>query len=178
VNILNEQAHHADTADTAGTTSAHTKSPAPVPLVEDPNPQHIRILLAEDHPVNMKVAKAVLSKLGHHDITTAKDGTDALAKVALEKTGLHAFDIVLMDVHMPVMGGVECVRQLREKYPDCKTPIVAVTADAIEESRQECLGVGFTGYLTKPFRIEQIEQAIKEFTSPLYNHSLQKDGSN
>jgi PAS domain S-box-containing protein len=178
VNIFNEHAHHADTADTAGTTSAHTKSPAPVPLVEDPNPRHIRILLAEDHPVNMKVAKAVLSKLGHHDITTAKDGTDALAKVALEKTGLHAFDIVLMDVHMPVMGGVECVRQLREKYPDCKTPIVAVTADAIEESRQECLAVGFTGYLTKPFRIEQIEQAIKEFTSPLYNHSLQKDGSN
>jgi CheY-like chemotaxis protein len=174
VNIFNEQTHHADTADAAGTTSARTTSPAPVPLVvEDPNPRHIRILVAEDHPVNMKVAKAVLSKLGHHDITTAKDGTDALAKVALEKNGLNAFDIVLMDVHMPVMGGIECVRQLREKYPDSKVPIVAVTADAIEESRKECLGVGFTGYLTKPFRIEQIEQAIKEFTSPMYSHELQ-----
>ena len=174
VNIFNEQAHHADTADAAGTTSARITSPAPAPLVvEDPNPRHIRILVAEDHPVNMKVAKAVLSKLGHHDITTAKDGTDALAKVALEKNGLNAFDIVLMDVHMPVMGGIECVRQLREKYPDSKVPIVAVTADAIEESRKECLGVGFTGYLTKPFRIEQIEQAIKEFTSPMYSHELQ-----
>lgn len=178
VSIFQEQTHHADMADTAGTRAGQTKSPAPLPVVEDPNPQHIRILLAEDHPVNMKVARAVLSKLGHHEITCAKDGIEALAKVELEPLGLSAFDIVLMDVHMPVMGGMECVRQLRAKYPDSKTPIVAVTADAIEESRQRCIGVGFTAYLTKPFRIEQIEQTIKEYTSPLYNEQLQTDGSN
>lgn len=113
--------------------------------------------------MNMKVAKAVLSRLGHSDVTAAKDGSDALAKVQADPAGLDAFDIVLMDLHMPIMGGIECTQQLRKLYPDCKVPIIAVTADAIEESRQECLDAGFDSYLTKPFRIEQIQKAIRTF---------------
>jgi signal transduction histidine kinase/DNA-binding response OmpR family regulator len=169
VTVLDEKTHHADATDVACTAhSARVESTTPRLDIRDQSEENeeqpgrnIRILIAEDHPVNMKVAKAVLSRLGHTDVVSAKDGTEALAKVQNEASGIDAFDLILMDVHMPVMGGVECVRRLREAYPNSKVPIVAVTADAIEESRQECLGVGFTAYLTKPFRIEQIADAIK-----------------
>jgi CheY-like chemotaxis protein len=164
--VLDEKAHHADAADTARTDSPTRASGCTrrkVDFEDGVSGQHLRILLAEDHPVNMKVAKAVLSRLGHSDVTAAKDGADALAKVQADPAGLDAFDIVLMDLHMPIMGGIECTQQLRKLYPDCKVPIIAVTADAIEESRQECFDAGFDSYLTKPFRIEQIQKAIRTF---------------
>ena len=164
--VLDEKAHHADAADTARTDSPTRASGCTrrkVDFEDGVSGQHLRILLAEDHPVNMKVAKAVLSRLGHSDVTGAKDGADALAKVQADPAGLDAFDIVLMDLHMPIMGGIECTQQLRKLYPDCKVPIIAVTADAIEESRQECFDAGFDSYLTKPFRIEQIQKAIRTF---------------
>lgn len=169
--VLDEKAHHADAADTARTDSPTRASGCTRRKVDfedgvsgqHVSGQHLRILLAEDHPVNMKVAKAVLSRLGHSDVTGAKDGADALAKVQADPAGLDAFDIVLMDLHMPIMGGIECTQQLRKLYPDCKVPIIAVTADAIEESRQECFDAGFDSYLTKPFRIEQIQKAIRTF---------------
>ena len=66
-------------------------------------PKSVRILLAEDHHINMKVACAVLRKCGHKDITICKDGVDVIEKVASMPSGLDAFDIVLMDLHMPRM---------------------------------------------------------------------------
>ena len=81
-------------------------------------------------------------------------------EVKAEAKGLDAFDIVLMDLHMPNMGGIECAQSLRSEYPASKVPIIAVTAYAIEESRQECLAAGFDAYLTKPFKIEQIRDTI------------------
>ncbi|CAL55375.1 Signal transduction histidine kinase-related protein, C-terminal [Ostreococcus tauri] len=164
--ILDEKAHHADAGDTARTEGAHIMHAEPASdlvngvLKEPIDPRHLRILIAEDHPVNMKVARAVLSRLGYMDVTSAKDGAEALTKVKAEAKGLDAFDIVLMDLHMPNMGGIECAQSLRSEYPASKVPIIAVTADAIEESRQECLAAGFDAYLTKPFKIEQIRDTI------------------
>jgi len=163
VNVLHAKAHHADTTDTAVSLRSQTETPKLEETPHEAPNMKLRILIAEDHPVNMKVAKAVLSRLGHTDITAAKDGVEALARVAEEDDRLDAFSIVLMDVHMPGMGGVECVKRLREAYPESKVPIVAVTADAVEESRQECIGAGFTAYLTKPFRIEQISETLKTY---------------
>jgi len=163
VNVLHAKAHHADTTDTAVSLRSQTETPKLEETPHEAPNMKLRILIAEDHPVNMKVAKAVLSRLGHTDITVAKDGVEALARVAEEDDRLDAFSIVLMDVHMPGMGGVECVKRLREAYPESKVPIVAVTADAVEESRQECIGAGFTAYLTKPFRIEQISETLKTY---------------
>jgi CheY-like chemotaxis protein len=68
-----------------------------------------------------------------------------------------------MDLHMPRMGGMECVRQLREQYPESRVPIVAVTADAIEDSRERCLSNGFTEWISKPFRVEQLSGLLDEF---------------
>ena len=170
--VLDEKTHHADATDTAitGIGSIKGRDPGSADGAEsiktDPvpaDPKHLRILIAEDHPVNMKVAKAVLSRLGYADITAAKDGMDALSKVQGEERGLDAFDIVLMDLHMPIMGGIDCTKALRSQYPNSKVPIIAVTADAIEESRQECLSVGFDAYLTKPFKIEQIRDTINRY---------------
>uniref|UniRef100_A0A6U3KXH3 LOV domain-containing protein n=1 Tax=Mantoniella antarctica TaxID=81844 RepID=A0A6U3KXH3_9CHLO len=128
-----------------------------------PQPRNIRILLAEDHFVNMKVACAVLARCGHKDVTLAKDGVVVLEKLAALPSGLDAFDIVLMDLHMPRLGGLECVRQMRLLYPDSRTPIVAVTADAVEESRERCLSNGFNAWMSKPFRVEQLEGLLDEF---------------
>ena len=125
-------------------------------------PKSVRILLAEDHHINMKVACAVLRKCGHKDITICKDGVDVIEKVASMPSGLDAFDIVLMDLHMPRMGGMECVRQLRSLYPESKVPIVAVTADAVEDSRERCLQIGFNSWISKPFRVEQLEGLLDE----------------
>jgi CheY-like chemotaxis protein len=159
--VLNEKTHHADAMDTARTRDAEDRENTRENVKATPLASQIRILIAEDHPVNMKVAKAVLSRLGYTDVTAAKDGVDALEKVQADPAGLDAFDIVLMDLHMPNMGGIECTKRLRELYPESKVPIIAVTADAIQESRQECFSSGFTSYLTKPFKIETIQQAIQ-----------------
>ena len=85
-----------------------------------------------------------------------------IEKVASMPSGLDAFDIVLMDLHMPRMGGMECVRQLRSLYPESKVPIVAVTADAVEDSRERCLQIGFNSWISKPFRVEQLEGLLDE----------------
>ena len=126
-------------------------------------PRDMRVLLAEDHPINMKVACAVLARCGHKDITLAKDGVEVLEKLAALPSGLDSFDIVLMDLHMPRMGGIECVRRLRQLYPDSKVPIVAVTADAVEDSRDRCMQNGFNAWISKPFRIEQLAGLLDEF---------------
>lgn len=126
-------------------------------------PKNMRILLAEDHHINMKVACAVLARCGHKDITIAKDGVEVLEKLAVLPSGLDSFDIVLMDLHMPRMGGMECVRQMRLLYPHSKVPIVAVTADVVEESRDRCMSNGFNAWISKPFRIEQLGGLLDEF---------------
>jgi PAS domain S-box-containing protein len=134
-----------------------------------PLPKKMRILLAEDHHINMKVACAVLAKCGHKDVTIAKDGIEVLEKLKEIPNGLDSFDVVLMDLHMPRMGGMECVRQLRTQFPDSKVPIVAVTADAVEESREKCLKNGFTAWISKPFRVEQLAGLLDEYSPGVYN---------
>ena len=144
-------------------SSARVSDSSKDPEVKPKLPKKMRILLAEDHLINMKVACAVLAKCGHKDITIAKDGVEVIEKLALLPSGLDSFDIVLMDLHMPRMGGLECVKQLRSLYPQSKVPIVAVTADAVEESRDKCLKNGFNSWISKPFRIEQLEGLLDEF---------------
>jgi len=133
--------------------------------LESAGPPKLRILLAEDHLINMKVAKAVLGKCGCEDVVWAKDGVLALELIEKEEQGVDAFDIILMDLHMPRCGGLECCRKIRERYPNSKIPIVAITADAMTESRDNCMRDGFTGWLTKPFRIEQIKSVVDDIVT-------------
>jgi len=139
-------------ADTDGGAS---DGPAP------PRAPGMRILLAEDNAINMKVAVGVLARVGHTDVTLAGDGAAALEAVEAAG-GPDAFDVVLMDLHMPRLGGLEAVKRLRERWPASRVRVVAVTADAYEDTRAACLAAGFDGWLAKPFRVEDLAAVLKD----------------
>ena len=119
----------------------------------------LRVLVAEDNAINMRVALAVLDRMGHTRVTRAEDGQAALEAVAAAG-GLDAFDVILMDLHMPRLGGLAAVRALREAYPAARTRIVAVTADAFDTARDACLAAGFQSFVSKPFRVEELSAAL------------------
>ncbi|KAG2446816.1 hypothetical protein HYH02_008376 [Chlamydomonas schloesseri] len=123
----------------------------------------VRILLAEDNAINMKVALGILKRtLPTADVVTAENGVQALDAVAARPGGIDSFDVVLMDLHMPVMGGLEAVAELQQRYPNRRCRVVAVTADAFEDTRDSCLAAGFDGWLTKPFRVEDLVRVVGE----------------
>jgi CheY-like chemotaxis protein/HPt (histidine-containing phosphotransfer) domain-containing protein len=116
----------------------------------------LRILLAEDSPINQRLAVRLLEKHGHA-VVVANTGREALE--ALER---EPFDLVLMDVQMPEMDGLEATRALREREKGTgrHVPVVALTAYALKTDRARCLGAGMDGYLTKPVRPTELLQAI------------------
>ncbi len=116
-----------------------------------------RILLAEDNLVNRKVAVALLEKQGHR-VTTAANG-----RIALERALRETFDLILMDVQMPGMDGLEATRQIREaeRATGGHIPIVALTAHALTGDRERCLDAGMDAYVTKPIRAAQLLTAIR-----------------
>jgi PAS domain S-box-containing protein len=119
-----------------------------------------RILLAEDNPVNQKVAVKTLEKLGHRPDVVAS-GREALT--ALQES---AYDIVLMDVQMPEMDGMEATRRIRDPesgVADPHIPIVALTAHAMEGDRQRCLDAGMDDYLAKPIKPAELAEVLKRW---------------
>jgi two-component system sensor histidine kinase/response regulator len=133
----------------------------------------LRILLAEDQPVNQKVAVRMLERLGHTTVV-ACDGNRAIA--TLEEA---SFDAVLMDVQMPEMDGFEAVRiiRAREAMTGKHIPIIALTAHAMQGDRERCLSAGFDDYLAKPIHQRDLEaalEAIREKTAhgPKLTHSV------
>jgi len=132
---------------------------APAPEAENslimPNLPQLHVLLAEDNPVNRKVATAMLQKAGH-SVTAVENGQ--LALQAIESAGeKQPFDVVLMDVEMPVMNGLDATRAIRNIPNDAaKTPIVALTANAMAADQQRCLDAGMTDYLSKPIDYERL----------------------
>jgi PAS domain S-box-containing protein len=125
----------------------------------------LRILLAEDHPVNQEVARQILERLGHH-LVVAADGRAALAM--LERLGHGAFDLVLMDLQMPVMGGLEATAAIRdaERASGTHLPIVALTAHAMHGDRERYLEAGMDGYVTKPIDGVELTRVIDQLVPP------------
>lgn len=115
----------------------------------------LRVLLAEDNPVNQKVATLMLARLGY-DADAVDNGEEAVAAVAASR-----YDLVLMDIHMPRMDGLAATRYIRSEVPASRQPhIVALTASAMLEDRQACAEAGMNGYLVKPFRQEQLAAVL------------------
>ena len=125
-------------------------------------PRRLRIMLAEDHIINQKVVIGLLNKYGHQVTCVACDGVDALEKLRALPHGPNSFDVILMDLHMPRMGGIDCAAAITAEWPHCSTPVIAVTADAFEESRQRCLDAGFAGWLAKPFRVDGMVKVLSD----------------
>jgi signal transduction histidine kinase/CheY-like chemotaxis protein len=115
----------------------------------------LRILLAEDNKVNQRVAMTMLGKMGHQ-IKLATNGLEAL-----EQWRQSDFDLILMDVQMPVMTGLQATMQIRrEEVIGAHIPIVAMTASAMSEERDRCLAAGMDDFISKPVSYQVIEQMI------------------
>ncbi|MBN2357817.1 MAG: response regulator, partial [Deltaproteobacteria bacterium] len=131
---------------------AHPDIPVPMaPAAARRDRRPLRVLVAEDNRVNQQVIERMLSNAGH-SVTLVGDGEQALA--ALES---DAFEVVLMDVNMPVMNGLDAIKLHRfATGPGESPPFVALTADATDETRRQCEEAGFSAYLTKPVDMEQL----------------------
>jgi CheY-like chemotaxis protein len=125
-----------------------------IPLCDEESSQP-SILLVEDNEVNQKVALLMLKRLGHHaDVVT--NGLEALR--ALE---VQHYDILLMDIHMPKMDGLESTKAIRARWPPAEQPyIIAITAYALLYSVDMCIRAGMDDYLCKPFSMDELRIAI------------------
>ncbi|MBL8319144.1 MAG: response regulator, partial [Burkholderiaceae bacterium] len=128
----------------------------------------LRILLAEDNLVNQKLALRLLSQMGYR-ADVAANGIEAIEAVERQ-----TYDLVLMDVQMPEMDGLEASRRITAKYPRNERPrIVAMTANAMQGDREECLAAGMDDYVTKPIRVDALIAALAQASQPLPDRGLQ-----
>ena len=140
-------------------TAVATALGAALEPVSGPAPQadarRLRVLLAEDNVVNQRVAGLLLERLGYR-ADVVSNGAEALEALAE-----RPYDVVLMDVQMPVMDGLEATRRLRADLPADRQPrVVALTANAMTEDRERCMAAGMDDYLAKPVRREELAAAL------------------
>jgi CheY-like chemotaxis protein len=115
----------------------------------------LRILLAEDNAVNQKLALRLLSQMGYR-ADVAANGLEVIQAVERQ-----TYDVVLMDVQMPEMDGLEATREICARWPGGKRPrIIAMTANAMQGDREQCLEAGMDDYLPKPIRVDELVMAL------------------
>jgi len=145
--------------DDPKTTEA--EEPEPEETLSIDNGRNLRVLVAEDNPVNQKVILRLLRPLPC-EVIIAGNGEEAV-RLASE----HELDLILMDCQMPIMDGTEATKIIREA--GSTIPIVAVTANASTADRDECLACGMTGFLTKPIRMEQLKKVVHDCRNSLFS---------
>ncbi len=130
--------------------------PPPIPPTPAPG-RALCILLAEDNLVNQALARRMMQKRGH-SVTVAANGLEALHALAN-----HTFDLILMDVQMPQMGGFEAIQAIREKeqLAGGHIPIIALTAHAMRGDREKCLEAGADEYVSKPINRQELLEKIE-----------------
>lgn len=151
--------------EAAAAAAVESAAPIAVPAPPEGPAGGVRILVVEDNHVNQKVVTAVLRKRGFC-IELANDGQEALQK--LETSG--SFDLVLMDVQMPVLDGLEATRLIRKEARWNSLPIIAMTAHAMNGDKERCLEAGMNGYISKPVHPSLLLSTVDEFI-------LQRTGS-
>jgi signal transduction histidine kinase/FixJ family two-component response regulator/HPt (histidine-containing phosphotransfer) domain-containing protein/CHASE3 domain sensor protein len=144
-----------------GVRSEDESITTPAVLKDHKNIPPLNILLAEDNMINQRFAARLLEKYGHH-VTVAENGC-----VALKKLEEQTFDILLMDVQMPEMNGLEATAAIRQREQTTNThiPIIAMTAHALKGDRERCLSAGMDAYLAKPIMIDELLSAIEGFVT-------------
>jgi CheY-like chemotaxis protein len=115
----------------------------------------LSVLHVDDDPVNLRVVEEILTAFGHRAVK-ALSGAEAL-----EQLSNQAFDVVLMDIHMPEMSGIEVMKRIRERPgADRNTPVIALTADILSREPSEYLALGFTGFVPKPVMVQGLIAAV------------------
>jgi CheY-like chemotaxis protein len=142
-----------------------------VPAESTPPPldtRQLRVLLAEDNPVNQMLCSRILSKAGHN-VTVASDGRQAVRHYQDGN-----FDIILMDVQMPEWDGMQATAEIRAWERDCghHVPIIALTAHAMRDDRDKCLDSGMDGYLSKPIDTADLFREIYRLTATQARRTL------
>jgi CheY-like chemotaxis protein len=113
------------------------------------------VLVAEDHPVNRKLVAALLNNLGCESVFCEN------GQLAVEAIDTQRFDLVLMDIHMPVMDGLEASRQIRQRFPNpSHLPIIALSADVMNDARDNALQAGINEFLPKPVRLPELKKTM------------------
>jgi signal transduction histidine kinase/ActR/RegA family two-component response regulator len=145
------------TGETFVAGTAVLTAPAELPC-PDREEAGLRVLLAEDSPVNQKLAIGLLTKRGHQ-VTVANNG-----KEAYEAFLAQPFDLILMDVQMPEMDGFEATAAIRAAERDSHVPIIAMTARVMKGDEQRCLEVGMDAYIAKPIRAQALFELVSRYT--------------
>jgi signal transduction histidine kinase/ligand-binding sensor domain-containing protein/ActR/RegA family two-component response regulator len=133
-----------------------------------PSGRKLRILLAEDNLVNRRLVELLMNRQGH-EVVSVEDG-----KKAVELAQREHFDVILMDVQMPEMDGLEATRQIRQleqALGGARRPILALTANAMRGDQEVCLNAGMDGYIAKPFEAEKLLRAVDEAARLAAEHS-------
>ncbi|KEQ17397.1 hybrid sensor histidine kinase/response regulator [Endozoicomonas numazuensis] len=140
------------------TISYEVSQPLPATLnTQHKKSSHYSVLVVEDNPINRMVAEGMLEQLGFN-VELAHNG-----KSCLEACQHKNYDLILMDCNMPVMDGFTTTRRLRDQIETRETPIVALTANALNEHRKQCLEAGMNDHLAKPFNKEQLESTLSKW---------------
>jgi PAS domain S-box-containing protein len=162
--FLTKPVKHSDLLDTLsaifGVTTRHAPD-RPAGRVPEPRPRRqLRVLVAEDNPVNRKLVIKLLQKRGHQ-VKAVADGRAARDAA----TAGDVYDVLLMDLQMPEMSGLEATRAIRERERDGgpRLPIVALTAHAMQTDRDQCLEAGMDGYLSKPIDVNDLIATVERF---------------
>ena len=123
----------------------------------------MEVLLVEDHAINQKLAVVLLERWGHR-VTVADNG-----QLALDAMARQRFDVVLMDMMMPVMDGLEATRRIRASETGQHVPIIAMTANAMESDRQRCIDAGMDDYLSKPIKALELQELLRKYSAEGYS---------
>ncbi|MEM6641219.1 MAG: response regulator, partial [Pseudomonadota bacterium] len=133
-----------------------------LPTPKDTALPELSVLLVEDKPVNQEVADGMLDALGC-SVTIANNGRQAVDVIA----NGAAFDVILMDCQMPVMDGFSATRTIRSsERAGQRTPIIALTANALDGDRERCIGAGMDDYMSKPFTMDELRNALRRYARP------------
>lgn len=127
----------------------------------EPADRVLTVLHVDDDPMNLRVVEEILGAFGHRAVR-AQSGDEAL-----EQLSRQAFDVVLMDVHMPQMSGIETLQKLRAcPGPERDTPVIALTADTLSRTPAEYRALGFTDYMSKPIMVMSLRDLLRRVAGP------------
>uniref|UniRef100_A0A8H7NL49 Response regulatory domain-containing protein n=1 Tax=Bionectria ochroleuca TaxID=29856 RepID=A0A8H7NL49_BIOOC len=148
-------------------SSEQLSPPEPYFSLSNISKEELRICVAEDNPINQKIAIQYVQRLGYHNVSAYENGMKAVEGLRKKAKEGDPYHIVLMDVHMPVLDGYEATKLIRKDSNEAvrNVLIIAMTASAIQGDREKCIAAGMNDYLAKPVRSEVLKKKLNAYLS-------------